>query len=276
MAFFRGSRLAIIGQQVTPPSSLTYGTNPASYPRASAITTNSPSSSGGAVASYSISPALPTGLSFNTLTGAITGTPTVTTASAVYTVTATNAGGNTTCDVTVAVTAVSENVVWASLVNTTAAGNQLDKTSGADGWNAGAISTQSIPATGGFMSFKYGNVAGTDLVCGLGIGNTDASNTDVNFGIYVHNFGGTPVTMGVMEGGTERNIGGNAGGGFYFDGLSADSVYRIEVSNTGAVRYYIDDVFKFISAGTATFPVVVDCSIYRAIGGRVTDVIINY
>ncbi len=50
----------------------------------------------GNVVSYSISPSLPAGLSFNTNTGVISGTPTATSAAASYTVTATNASGSTT------------------------------------------------------------------------------------------------------------------------------------------------------------------------------------
>jgi len=56
------------------------------------IYTNSPTTSGGTPTSYAISSDLPAGLDFNTSTGDITGTPTVTSA-ATYTVTATNAGG---------------------------------------------------------------------------------------------------------------------------------------------------------------------------------------
>ena len=77
-----------------------------SYTKDVAISTNSPSSSGGAVVSYSVSPALPTGLSLNTSTGAITGTPTVVTSSASYTVTATNTGGSTTRGITITVAGV--------------------------------------------------------------------------------------------------------------------------------------------------------------------------
>jgi alpha-tubulin suppressor-like RCC1 family protein len=77
----------------------------ASYLENSIITVNSPAVSGGAIASYSIAPALPTGLTLNTTTGTITGTPTVLAASAVYTVTATNGGGVATIDVTIEVVA---------------------------------------------------------------------------------------------------------------------------------------------------------------------------
>lgn len=53
--------------------------------------------------SYSISPALPTGLSFSTTTGVISGTPTAITATASYMVTATNSGGLTNATVTITI-----------------------------------------------------------------------------------------------------------------------------------------------------------------------------
>ena len=55
-----------------------------------------PTANGGAVVSYSIAPALPTGLALNTSTGEITGTPTAVAAAANFVVTATNSGGSTT------------------------------------------------------------------------------------------------------------------------------------------------------------------------------------
>ena len=72
-----------------------------------AITSLSPTNSGGAVASWSISPSVPTGLSFSTSTGIISGTPTTTSASSSYTVTATNATGSSNFNVTIAVSAAS-------------------------------------------------------------------------------------------------------------------------------------------------------------------------
>ena len=89
------------------PANLTYSTNPAAYTKGVAITPNMPSNGGGAVVSYSVAPALPSGLTLNTSTGVISGTPTAITASATYTVTATNTGGSTTAGVVVAVTDVA-------------------------------------------------------------------------------------------------------------------------------------------------------------------------
>jgi uncharacterized repeat protein (TIGR01451 family) len=89
--------------QDVAPSSLAYATNPAVYAKGQAITNDVPSSSGGAVVSYAISPALPAGLNFNASTGVISGTPTALSPAQAYTVTATNSGGSTTVALTVTV-----------------------------------------------------------------------------------------------------------------------------------------------------------------------------
>lgn len=97
------------------PSGLSYGTNPASYTQFIAIASNTPTVTG-TVVSYSVSPALPAGLSLNTSTGVITGTPTTVTAQATYTVTATNTAGFTTCGVVITVpafTAAALPNLWA-------------------------------------------------------------------------------------------------------------------------------------------------------------------
>jgi hypothetical protein len=61
-------------------------------------------STGGAIASYSISPALPAGLTFNTSTGLISGTPTETRTVTTHTITATNASGSATTNYRLRVT----------------------------------------------------------------------------------------------------------------------------------------------------------------------------
>lgn len=62
-------------------------------------------STGGAIASFTIN-ATPPGMSFNTTTGALTGTPNTVAAATNYTITATNASGNATRTFTLTVTAV--------------------------------------------------------------------------------------------------------------------------------------------------------------------------
>ena len=90
-----------------------------------AIATWTPSNTGGAAVTWSVSPALPTGLSFNTSTGVIIGTPTVITASASYTVTATNAGGIGTTSVTIVVNPPAPIISYTPTSNTYIVGTAI-------------------------------------------------------------------------------------------------------------------------------------------------------
>src|SRR5277367_3296557 len=74
---------------VGAPSNLTYSASSATYTRGAAIVADTPSSTGGAVASYSVSPPLPAGLDLNVVSGVISGTPSVVSAALQYTVMAT-------------------------------------------------------------------------------------------------------------------------------------------------------------------------------------------
>lgn len=89
------------------PSSLSYFDETVTYTPNMQITPNSPTISGGAVVSWSVSPSLPNGLSINASTGVITGTPTAASPATSYTVTATNSGGFTTATLYIAVSVSS-------------------------------------------------------------------------------------------------------------------------------------------------------------------------
>jgi hypothetical protein len=71
-----------------------------------AISSYTITSTGGTIASYAISPAAPAGLTFNTTTGLLTGTPTSVAPATAYTITATNATSSTAQTFTLTVTAV--------------------------------------------------------------------------------------------------------------------------------------------------------------------------
>jgi hypothetical protein len=87
------------------PPTLGYPSPSYSFTANVAAQTVTPTAGGGTVTGWSISPALPAGLSFDTKSGNISGTPTAAAASAVYVVTATNSGGSATATLTVAVAA---------------------------------------------------------------------------------------------------------------------------------------------------------------------------
>jgi hypothetical protein len=76
------------------PSALSYP-SPLGIRLSTAMTAVMPTVTG-SVASYSVSPALPAGITLNATTGQIAGTPTASAAPTTYTVTATNSGGSTT------------------------------------------------------------------------------------------------------------------------------------------------------------------------------------
>jgi hypothetical protein len=79
---------------VQAPSSFSYTTPVANYNVGSPILANTPIGVGSAIDSFSVTPALPSGLSLNSVTGIIAGTPTTVQASQTYTVTATNSSGS--------------------------------------------------------------------------------------------------------------------------------------------------------------------------------------
>ncbi|WP_035652909.1 hypothetical protein, partial [Flavobacterium sp. ASV13] len=88
------------------PASLSYTTSTASYCRNAVITANTPSfgTVGSPAPTFGVSPALPTGLALNPTTGNITGTPSVATPAANYTITATNSCGSTSTILNITVT----------------------------------------------------------------------------------------------------------------------------------------------------------------------------
>lgn len=83
--------------------------SPASYVLTTGITISpiTPINTGGVPISYSVNKSLPSGLSFSTSTGVISGTPSVISASSAYAVTATNTTGSYTFNVTFQVVAPS-------------------------------------------------------------------------------------------------------------------------------------------------------------------------
>ena len=103
---------------MTAPSDLHYPTPPA-FVVNTAIAALTPTVDG-QVAGYSISPSLPAGLSLNTATGVIAGTPTNIAGKTSYTVKATNAGGSTTAIVSILVNGVAPSIAYSAYYGFTA------------------------------------------------------------------------------------------------------------------------------------------------------------
>jgi|GEM_PF-1206061 len=102
------------------PDNLSYSSNAITTTVNTPIGTFTPTVSG-TVIGYSINPALPAGINFDTNTGIISGTPTVISPTQTYMITATNTGGNTSCNLTltVAPTAPTANATQSMCGNAT-------------------------------------------------------------------------------------------------------------------------------------------------------------
>ncbi|MFN8011208.1 MAG: putative Ig domain-containing protein [Holophagaceae bacterium] len=101
-----GSGSTTLTLTVNPPAAapvISYSPNSATLTVGTAMAAMTPSNAGGTATSWSISPALPSGLAFSTSTGQLSGTPTAAQAATAYTVTATNAGGSGTATVTLSI-----------------------------------------------------------------------------------------------------------------------------------------------------------------------------
>ena len=114
-----GQTVVTIAASELPPS-IAYIRTSISGVKNSAITPDTATSTGGPITRYSVSPALPAGLVLDTVSGIVSGTPTVVATSANYTVTATGPGGNGQTVVTVAVADVPASISYVrSSINAT-------------------------------------------------------------------------------------------------------------------------------------------------------------
>jgi hypothetical protein len=142
----------VMTSDVSPPA-FTLTSSSESRTVNTAATGFTANSTGGPFAGFTIN-ATPPGMSFNTTTGALTGTPNTVAAATAYTVTATNASGSTTRTFTLTVTAALAAPAFtlsasteSRTVNTLATGFTANST-------GGAIASFSINATPSGMSFN--------------------------------------------------------------------------------------------------------------------------
>lgn len=90
-----------VAAQVVPPTSLAYLDPAPVYIVGAPIVDNEPQTSGGEITQFSVSPALPAGLSLNTQTGEISGTPTTVAAPTTFIITGSNSAGSVTAQITI-------------------------------------------------------------------------------------------------------------------------------------------------------------------------------
>lgn len=140
------------------PANLAYATPTAIYVKGTAIASNGPTSTGGPIVSYTVSPTLPAGLALSGTTGTLTGTPTAVAARKAYTVTANNTGGSTTASLDLTVNDIPPSITYGSGSYTFTTNTAITKLTPAN--TGGAVITWAVTPT---------------LPVGLAFGSTDGS-----------------------------------------------------------------------------------------------------
>ena len=197
------------------------------------------SSTGGAIASYAISPAVPAGITFNTSSGLLSGTPTATQSATTYTITATNASGSATRTFTLTVQAAltAPVISLSKIAETTTAfiasvgfGYTIDASAG--GAVASYALTGTLPAG---LTF--------DTSTGLITGSPTETKTATTYTITATNTAGSATaTYQLRVTGDLGDIGPGGGRIFYYSatGFNCGPAHSATGSPTGGKCKYLE------------------------------------
>ena len=226
--------------QLQAPAGLSYSSINNVYTDGTAITAITPVSTGGAIATYAISPGLPTGLTLNASTGVISGTPSGTSSQTTFTITATNATGSTTATITIQVDAPVVNIAapaglsYSSINNVYTDGTAITAITPVS--TGGAIASYAISPslpTGLTLNASTGVISGTP----------SGTSSQTTFTITATNAtGSTTTTITIQVDAPLVNIAAPAGLSYssinnvYTDGTSITAI--TPVSTGGAIANY--------------------------------------
>lgn len=150
-------------------------------------------------------------------------------------------------------------VTWTSIVGVTQSGadNKLTKP-GANGWDAGASSVQTIVGNG-HLQFTVTETT-TNRMCGLSENDTDQDYASIQYAFQVDS-----TTLGVWESGSNKGTFGTV--------VANTTILKIERIGT-EVKYYKDGSLVYTSLTASSVPLRVDTSLYTS-GGTIGGVIIG-
>ena len=217
---------------------LSYTTATVSAVYGVAIASNTPTSSGGAVVSYAINPALPAGLSFNASTGVISGTPAVFSSPVVYTITATNSAGSTTAPVTIVVAQKPLSISGVTASNKIYDGDATATLSG--GTLNGVVGSDVVTITAGTGAFANANVGTGKTVTATGFGLTGAAAAN-----YILSAQPSGMTADITA--KPLNITGITASDKTYDGNATATL------SGGTLNGVVDSDVVTITAGTGAF-----------------------
>ncbi len=140
-----------------------------------------------------------------------------------------------------------QNVVWANTVGVTATGNTLTRGSSAEGWTAGAISSEEITSGSGYVQFTA-TETNTYRMCGLSHDNSNQSYTDLDYAIYL----AADDTVYIYEDGNYRGS---------FGSYSTGDVFTVALTG-GVITYSRNGTIFYTSSATPILPLFADTSLY--------------
>ncbi|MFN8699532.1 MAG: arabinofuranosidase catalytic domain-containing protein, partial [Flavobacteriales bacterium] len=155
---------------------------------------------------------------------------------------------------------VDEQVEWrvSDFLNVTATENNLLKVSSNNVWNGGAASWNTVQ-NNGYFEFTASETS-TARMAGLSNTNANADWTSIQYAVYLR----SDALWEVRQSGS---------GPLFLGPYAGNDVFRIAVENN-VVRYYQNNILRYISLVTPTLPLLVDVSILT-IGGTVTNAIVS-
>ena len=179
-----GSAVAYVNVTVNDvaPNTIVYASHDLVLEKGTAMATATPAISGGSVTQWEIDPSVPSGLSFSSTTGAISGTPSILQTSAVkYTVWANNSGGTASTEVNITINDQVASIAYPSTVEVS---NDRAMTTVTPTNTGGAVTSWEIdPSLPSSLSFgsTNGSIWGTPT--GL--------LTNATYTVYANNSGGS-------------------------------------------------------------------------------------
>ena len=144
----------------------------------------------------------------------------------------------------------THNVIWTNVVNASANGNTLTKSSGGNGWNAGASSLQFIQSGKAFVEATVAQ-SNVNAMFGLSKGDSNQHFNDIDFTIYMHTSGQVFVF---------RNGSNLASPTTY----TAGDVLRVEVDGANVLFKKNGTTFHTLNnvINANSYPLIVDTTIF--------------
>ena len=142
-----------------------------------------------------------------------------------------------------------EPVQWTSLVQASANGNTIKKTSSSGAWNAGGFSVNGLNAgQDGWVEFKVSAPPNGRMI-GFSAQNTNADYGTIDYALYTYT---TDATVHVYEHGSYKGALGT---------YTSSDIFSVERKD-GVIYYKKNNQIIYTSGTKSTGPIYVDCSLF--------------